>query len=153
MRKSVTSTMQKPHTKTSQSDCISSMRYQSPQHSWYWLVECILPISRVTWVQCHTLQKGTKKYAFFVVQNCCAQPHVKCIHSTLILIAKGSDIGPYDVGLCIQWLHLCRACMVVRHWVLFSSWVWMVCTNKTFFTAQSEFFYIFNQLMRQWITV
>ena len=70
------------------------------------------PISRVTRVQCHTLRH--QKFAFFVVQNCCTQPHVKRIHSTLILIAKGRlDIGPYDVGLCIQQLHLCMACMVV----------------------------------------
>ena len=27
-----------------------------------------------------------QKFAFFVVQNCCAQPHVKHIHSALILI-------------------------------------------------------------------
>ena len=48
--------------------------------------------------------------------------HMSSVYTahSYVLIAKGRlDIGPYDVGLCIQQLHLCMACNVVRHWACF----------------------------------
>ena len=81
----------------SQSDCSFCMRYQSPQHSWYWLVECILYL-------------GTKKLCTTTCQVYTQHTHI-------------DSKRQWHWSLWCWSLHTVAtsgmACNVVRHWVLF----------------------------------